>query len=104
MLLDHTASCLYRPPKTFVNVLLPSLVTRSPHFLIVDNSCHFWSDSGKFLAILISRNDLFQIVCSLPSFKVDLPQMACASVCLSIEKMTAFADTFGILFDIVKTD
>ena len=98
-------------PKTFVNVLLPSLVTSCPHFLIGDNSCDFWFDSGKTFAESIdslaqqsSRNDPFQIVRSLPSFKVDLPRTACVSVCLSVEKMTAFADTFDILFDIVKTD
>ena len=95
--------------KTFVNVILPSQVTSCPHFMIIDNSCDFWFDSGKTfaesidsLAILSSRNDPFRIVRSLLFFKVDLPRTACASVCLSVEKMTAFADTFDILFDIVK--
>ena len=41
---------------------------------------------------------------SFPTFKVDLPRTVCGSVCLSVENMTPFANTFDTFFpfDIVE--
>ena len=65
-----------------------------------------FAKSLDFFAVLSSRNDPFRNVRSLtfPTFKVDLPRTVCGSVCLSVEKMTPFANTFDMFFpfDIVE--
>ena len=64
----------------------------------------FWLDSGKTFAKSL---DSFAIefaehpiskstLTNFPTFKVDLLRTVCGSVCLSIEKMTSFANTFDV--------
>ena len=71
--------------------------------------------SGLILVRLAKSLDSFAIEfaeqpvskCALtnfPTFKVDLRRTECGCVCLSIEKMTPFANTFDMFFpfDIVE--
>ena len=91
-------------PKTFVNVLLSSVVNLWPHFLFIDNHL----TSGLVLArpslnhsiLFAERPVSWKYMHPLTSsfFRVDLPRTVCRSECLNVEKKAPFVNTFETSF------
>ena len=102
-------------PKTFLNVLLSSVVNLCPYFLFIHNPFDFWSGSSETFAKSFhsgfSPNYPYRNIHLLTtqSFRVDLPRTVSGSECLNVEKLAPFVNIFeislpfGIEFDILET-